>query len=246
VTRSALAIPGLIVLLVTGGPAAQGGGPSGSLTLARGGKTDYVVAVAETASPAEAQAAAELGSYLAKITGAAFPVVEERRARRASRRIFVGWTQLALDQGIDGTKLGEEEWVIRTVRRDLIITGGRPRGTLYGVYAFLERELGCHWLDESTEVVPRARALRLQRLDSRSQPAFSLRAISGGYFTFDHALYAKDQLYRVRNMANGASSGRLGSKLGYSIAYGSPGGGHTFAAYAKAFPPNHAPVILKI
>ena len=55
--------------------------------------------------------------------------------------------------GIDCEKLGEEEWVIRTVGDDLILTGGRPRGTMYAVYEFLEDYVGCHWLDRKTEVV---------------------------------------------------------------------------------------------
>ena len=40
--------------------------------------------------------------------------------------------------------------MIRTVGDNLILTGGRPRGTLYAVYEFLERPVGCHWLDRET------------------------------------------------------------------------------------------------
>ncbi|MBM4048478.1 MAG: DUF4838 domain-containing protein, partial [Planctomycetes bacterium] len=210
----------------------------GLCRLAQDGKTEYVVTTAAGAIEAEAYAAKELADYLGKITAAAFPVVAESEAGTAPRRIFVGWTEFAAQHGHDGRKLGEEEWLIRTVGQDLVITGGRPRGTLYGVYEFLEREMGCHWLDESTEVVPKSPNLTLGRLNRRGQPAFWMRGISGGYYSIEAGLYAKDQAYRARNKVNGSDSGGLGPKYGFSIGYGSPGGCHTFGDYAKKFPPD--------
>jgi len=54
----------------------------------------------------------------------------------------------------EASALGEEEWVIRTIGNDLLLTGGRPRGTMYAVYEFLEDHVGCHWLDRKTDVIP--------------------------------------------------------------------------------------------
>jgi hypothetical protein len=122
------------------------------LVLARDGRTDYVVAEADQATEPERFAVRELIHFLSRVTGAALPAVPESAQSTGSRRIYVGWTKYARRQGIDPAGLGEEEWIIRTVGRDLVLTGGRPRGTLYAVYEFLERSVGCHWLDRETEI----------------------------------------------------------------------------------------------
>jgi len=207
-----------------------------AMAVAHEGNADCVVATAAGATDAETYAAKELADYLGKITGAVFRIVGEGEATSASHRVFVGWTDFAAEHKCDASRLGDEEWIIRTVGQGLIITGGRPRGTLYGVYEFLERELDCHWLDESTEVVPKSPDLTLGKVNRRGQPAFWMRAISGGYYSIESGLYGKDQPYRARNKVNGDSSGGLGAKFGFTIGYGSPGGCHTFGDYAKKFP----------
>lgn len=223
------AILGCLILL------AAGGASWGAATLAQGGKTEYVVISAQVATEAEAYAARELADYLGRITRATIPVVAENNPVTAPRRIFVGWTDFAARHKIDAARLGDEEWVIRTVEPDLMIVGGRPRGTLYGVYAFLERELGCHWLDQNTEVVPSIPDLRLGKLDRRSKPAFWFRSI---YTTFE-ADRGQQAAYSARNMANSPGPGGLAAKHGFEVSYGSPGGCHTFAAYAQNLPADH-------
>jgi hypothetical protein len=144
----------------------------------------------------------------------------------------VGQTAFAAAQGIDLAGLGEEEWVIRTVGEDLVIAGGRPRGTLYGVYQFLEHQVGCHWLDESTEVVPARPTLEVAGTRSRAKPAFWMRSI---YALYDVDV-EKTNLFCVRNLGNSPDRGGLGAKYGFGVRYGSPGGCHTFGDYAKDFP----------
>ena len=85
---------------------------------------------------------------------------------------------IAARQGIDPAALGEEEWIIRTVGQDLVLTGGRPRGTMYAVYEFLERQVGCHWLDRETEIVPSRPTLAVDALDVRAKPWFWIRHVS--------------------------------------------------------------------
>jgi hypothetical protein len=203
-----------------------------SVSLALERKIDYMVVVAPGATEAEAYAAKELAHYLGKITGQCCSIVAESNASAGPRKVFVGWTDFAVRQKVDASRLGEEEWTIRAVDADLMIVGGRPRGTLYGVYALLERELGCHWLDHDTEVVPSIPSLHLGKLDRRSKPAFWFRSI---YTTFN-ANQEEQAAYSARNMANSPGSGGLTAKHGFEVSYGSPGGCHTFAAYAQNFP----------
>ncbi len=220
------AVPACLVLFSVGW---MSGGASSD---AQDDKTGYAIVSAQGATEAEAYAAKELADYLGKMTGATFPVVPEDGPATAPRRIFVGWTDFAARHKIDAAQLGDEEWVIRTVDSDLVIVGGRPRGTLYGVVAFLERELGCHWLDHNTEVVPKVAELRLGNLDRRGKPAFWFRSI----YTMFLADPSRQAAFAARNMANSPSPGGLTAQHGFEERYGSPGGCHTFAAYAQNFP----------
>lgn len=147
------------------------------LRLAEDGRTTYRVALADNASETERFAAEELTNFLARVTGAAFPVVPESEAAGAVPAIYLGWTAFAGEQNIPLAELGEEEWVIRTVGDNLILTGGRPRGTMYAVYEFLEKQVGCHWLDARTEVVPERPTLTVGPLDVRAKPRFWRRQL---------------------------------------------------------------------
>lgn len=238
VFRLTKAISNAALAAVLTGCAGTGGGrlfaasDGKPVVLAQGGSTEYVIACGEAPTEAEAYAAQELATFLKKVTGAGFAVVKEGAAPPSGPRIYIGWTDFASRHTADGARLGDEEWVVRTVGPDLVITGGRPRGTLYGVYAFLEREIGCHWLDQDTEVVPRLPDLRIGRLDRRGQPAFWFRSLYT-VFEADRALLAT---WSARNMANSPGTGGLGPRHGFQVGYGTPGGCHTFAAYAKNFP----------
>jgi hypothetical protein len=151
------------------------------ITIARGGKTDYTIVQSNRATEPEKFAVEELATFLKRVTGAAFPVVSEDLLTGAdAKRIYVGWTDHAAHNGIDTTKLGEEEWVIRTIGDGLVLTGGRPRGTMYGVYEFLEDRVGCHWLDRRTEVIPSKPTLEIGPLDVRDKPWFWQRQLACG------------------------------------------------------------------
>ncbi|NLS90892.1 MAG: hypothetical protein GXX96_01725 [Planctomycetaceae bacterium] len=63
----------------------------------------------------------------------------------ASARILVGF-----GPGIDANGLLQEEYVVKTLDNALYIVGEQksrePMATSYGVYRFLDRELGVRWL----------------------------------------------------------------------------------------------------
>ena len=100
------------------------------MRLAVAGHPAAVIVVADQPTPAELTAAQELASYLGQITGGKFTVSTEGIRTPASARIYVGPTRAALSAGIDCSRLGPEEWVVRSSGEDLILAGGRPRGTI--------------------------------------------------------------------------------------------------------------------
>ncbi len=208
-----------------------------ALTLAQEGRTTYRVVTGAEAGATERFAAEELTNFLQRVTGAAFPVVPETDAEAgAGPAIYLGWTAFARTQGIDPAALGEEEWVLRTVGEDLVLSGGRPRGTLYAVYEFLEDEVGCHWLDRRTEVVPSRPTLAVRPLAVQTKPHFWLRQVGNPHGSpEDHWLF----LVRNRNYRHDQPHGfgRLGERFPKDAFYplvGTPRGVHTFSDFVNA------------
>ena len=77
-------------------------------------------------------------------------------------------TDFAAQAGIRPDSLDKEAWVIRTSGKNLILSGGRQRGTLYAVYTLLEKHFGCHWLDPVGAGWPRRTRLFIAGLSSGS------------------------------------------------------------------------------
>lgn len=205
---------------------------SDTLAIANAGKTPYVIVQADQATEPEKLAARELSDFLGRVTGAAFPITSEAALAEKTPGIYVGWTKRMAAHGIDGAQLGEEEWVIRTVGRDLILTGGRPRGTLYAVYEFLEDQLGCYWLDRNTEIIPAKPTLTLPELEIQAKPVFSRRDI---YVEYPAARPTPDMAQRQRMfLARNKSTSVLRPAMGHYQVIGSPRESHTFSHYVNA------------
>ncbi len=139
------------------------GNSSASLTLAQNGKTNYVIALAADAIPAEQTAARELSEYLEKISGAKFAVQPETAIKAGIPQILVGAGMRAkkLLPAQSWNYLGSDGVVIKTSGQNLILAGGRPRGALYAVYSFLEDSLGVRWWTPAESKIPTQGTLRI-------------------------------------------------------------------------------------
>ena len=168
---------------------------------------DTEIVQAQDAIPAERHAAEELQQYIEKSTGLRLPIVETAQDRPA---IFVGpgpeTSRIAPDLAAEN--LGNEEFILETRDGNLFILGGRPRGTLYGVYAFLEDVIGCRWYTRDVEKVPKHRKLTIPRLHRRDKPDFEYRE---PFFT-----EAFDRLWASRNRVN-SSHADLDESVGDKI-----------------------------
>jgi len=159
-----------------------------SLELARDGKALADIAVGGSgAGRAAGQAAADLASYLKRITGADFAVIKEAQVKEPPRAlIVVGAGKLAAAAGIDPASLPPEGFLLRAAPGRLYIVGADrgslDGGTWYGVADLLERDLGVRWLwpGELGTVVPRKTSLSLGRIDRTGAPALHLRHIRDG------------------------------------------------------------------
>lgn len=172
--------------------------------IAENSEPKAVVVVSDKAIPPEKHAAEELASFLKQITGAAFAVTAQADGNQS--RLLVGPDAARLaDPSFSTDGLGSEGLIIRTVGKDLILAGGRPRGTLYAVYTFLEDHVGCRWWAPGAAFIPKRPKLVFDKLDVRYVPPLEYREPfwSSGF----------DGDWAARNKSNGATP-RLEEKHG--------------------------------
>jgi hypothetical protein len=183
---------------------------AGPLVLADNARTDYSIVMSVDASPSEVRAANELHYFLNEITGARFPVVTDAK-RLGGKLILLGKNRYSdrLRPGVPYDKLGAEGFTLRTTGANVVIAGGRERGTMYGVYTFLEK-LGCRWVAADSARIPKTRTLKLAPLDEIQTPAFEYRDI--------YIAEAWDKDWAARNKTNGGLS-RLDASTGGKIQY---------------------------
>lgn len=206
------------------------------LFLAKRGQALLPIFICADAIPAELTAAQELSKYLEKITGAKFRVLAEPPLRASVPAIYIGNTELARSRGINITQLGPEESVLRTMGTSLLLTGGRPRGTLYAVYELLENTLGVRWYTPWCEKVPPRPTCAIPAMNKRVRPYLTFRSQytylgdpdpDGGRFIN----FKKDQwkMFNVRNKLNVLN---LDASVGGGLSCGGRvGGGHGLSPY---------------
>lgn len=167
------------------------------------------IAVSNTPAKFEKLAAQELKHFLEKISGDEYNIVPETAASGTSV-IYLGQTEFARQHGINYATADKEEWILKTVGKHLVISGGRPIGTLYGVYAMLEK-LGCHFLTLDQTVIPTISPLVLPLFDEQKKPFFAGRCVFDHYQTNFRKLGVDEDaylLFRLRSRQNGGQ-GRL-------------------------------------
>lgn len=170
---------------------------AGMFDLADDGKPQAKIVIAEKAGKVERFAAEELKSHLDGITGGAFEIIECSNDRlvelkgKGLKPIFVGESAGTTAKRAD---FKPQEYVV-DVRDDAIELVGSDRtypgtgmpglydrqGTLYAVYAFLERDCGVRWLNPTDygTFLPKNPNLSVSVATRRGRPAFSFRGGAG-------------------------------------------------------------------
>ena len=182
------------VILLSIAALSLSGYAEGSITLARrGSPPDYAIVTRSAATATEKYAATELRDFLKRQTGV------ELKIRNDSTPIPEKAILVMTDTGDES--LGDEGFRIRVSGERLLISGGRERGALYGVYEVLERFGGCTWYSSWNEVVPSLTSFEVPRGFSDFQtPAFSLRSHSWLDMALQHPeLAERNRVHLTRN-----------------------------------------------
>lgn len=188
--------------------------------MAENGQSSWQIVLPQEASPPVRYAAEELQRFVEEMTGAEMPIVDDS-APLPERAVLLGDNRHlpALGVEVDFEQLGAEGYVLRTAGDRLVIAGGEPRGTLYGVYGLLEEHLGCRWFTPDVSRIPHYDRLVLPELDETRVPVLEYREP----YTYD----CFDGDWCARNRVN-SSAGRLTEKHGGKIRFGRGFFCHTF------------------
>ena len=188
-------------------------------TVSENGAAQARIMIAEQAPPSTVYAAEELQRFLGEITGTTYDIARDNT--KLERGDIVLGRSKYFDELTHGTvkleSLGTEGYVIKTSSKHLIIAGGEPRGTLYGVYGLLEDHLGCRWFTPAVSRIPKNASLTIAPIDQTFVPRLEYREP----FVQD----CFEGTWQARNRMNSAT-GSLEEKHGGRVKY--VGFVHTF------------------
>ncbi len=148
-----------------------------SMQIVDDGVSDFVIVTAEKPDETIKTAVSELQTYIEKISGAKIKVVTEKDIKPEDKAIFLCETALEKDiVEINRAEIAKDGFKLYSDGKHLFIAGSDSRGTLYGVYTFLEEYLGVRWFTPELEVVPETEDIIIDANINRIvEPSFSIR-----------------------------------------------------------------------
>ena len=163
-----------------------------SIPLSIKGKPCVEIIVPPGAPSVVRVAAEELQYFLSASLGGKVPVL--RKPGKALTKIHLGDSAGLRKLGVDAAKLFTEGFVIRTSGNDIFIAGrdmkqnfgqgwgDGDRGTLFGIYGFLEKFLGCRFYfpGEIGTIIPKHADFSLPGIDIFDRPDYPRRNIYPG------------------------------------------------------------------
>jgi hypothetical protein len=185
------------------------------------GKSNYRISLSPKASDSEHWVARELQYWLKEISGIEIPI-DLLNKSYSGPQIVLGYNSfIAQKTGKKEPAESDESFRYFNSGSNIYIYGGKKRGTMYGVFSFLERELGCRWYTPTVSVIPKRKELKFYKYDHSEKPGILIRC--NLYFE------ANDPNWAVRNRLN-AENGEK-NRPGGEVSYW---GVHTFY---KLMPP---------
>ncbi len=184
------------------------------------GKSDYRIALGPNASESELWAAKELQHWIKEISGAELPVQQLDQPHQGPQ-IVIGYNEMIRSKtGASAPANLDESFRYFNSGPDLLIYGGKMRGSMYGVMAFLENELGCRWYTPEVNIIPKRNKFTFNWLDHSEKPGIRVRN--------DFYFEAFDPIWAARNRMNGT--------LGFNESKPQPGGTENYWAVHTFYP----------
>lgn len=129
---------------------------------------ESVIVVSDDASATDIYASQRLKHYLDRITGKNIEIVTNNDS--SEYEICVGATRRAEN---DFSESADGSYIITSTDKRIIINGAGNKGTINGVYAFLEKFCGCHWYETRVIITPENSTLTVPAdIDIKYTPFF--------------------------------------------------------------------------
>lgn len=141
------------------------------------GVSDFYIVTSENPDECIVTATKELQTYIEKISGAKLDIITESNLPEGGKAFLVGETELEKDiVEIDRSAIKADGFRLYSDGDYFVIAGADSRGSLYGVYTFLEEYLGVRWFTPTLEVVPENENIIVDAaIDRTVEPSFSVR-----------------------------------------------------------------------
>ncbi len=180
---------------------------------------ESVIVVSANASATDSYAAQRLKHYLDKITGESIRIVPDT-AKVSEYEICVGATNRAQK---DFTESSDGSYIITSTAQRIVICGAGTKGTINGVYAFLEKYCGCHWYESQVIVVPENKKLSVPAdIKIKYTPFFE--------YTETDTASSRDTEFSLANGLTGGVYRNFTAEQGAAVDYLGPFC-HTFTTY---------------
>lgn len=189
-------------------------------TLFDGAESQYSIVVCDDASESEQTAAEELQSYLKQISGAELPLKRSDELAKGEKHIFVGYNEeYGARMGIERPAAESQTYTYCNVGPNLWIYGGSRWGTMYGVYSFLENELGVRWYSpDYTKIVPHDE-WSFRQISRSETPAITFRFNDSYAAERDYAWLGHNKCNSIWSSVNNKYGGQVGFWGGHTFAY---------------------------
>lgn len=170
-------------------------------------KSNYRIVLSTDASSSEQRAAEEMQKYIKDISNTKLEIVTDNEPAE-EYEILIGKNNRidALNINIDIDLLEKDGFTIRTVEKKLIIAGGSHKGTLYGVYTFLEDYLGCKMYTPDVKVILKSSDISIPTINITQVPKIKYRElhIPSARFSKEFCDWHKLHHYSVRESTYGS------------------------------------------
>ena len=180
--------------------------------------TQAVIVTSSDPSITDSYAAGRLKYYLDEITGGDIQIVTD--STQSDYEISVGATNRSdadFSSAVDGS------YIIRSSDSRITIDGAGNKGTINGVYAFLEEFCGCHWYESEVIIIPENAALTVEAKDDIEYTPFF-------EYSETDTTSSRDPEFSVANGLTGGIYKDLTPEQGYAVEY-IGGSSHTLVNY---------------
>ncbi|MGB5497786.1 MAG: DUF4838 domain-containing protein [Maribacter sp.] len=158
-----------------------------SLNIVEDGQSDYEIVYTGQVTESQYNAAEVLQSYMAKISGAKLPIVDEKSQSTDKHKIYVGQK--------NDLKLEEHQITIKSENENLIISGGSDAAVNNAIYEFLERYLDCKWFAPNAERIPNLTSISLPLpIDYSYTPEITTRTVHSRLYYENHDFADKQKV----------------------------------------------------